>query len=170
MTHSPHSWCWLALSRGVWVSMRPQFPHSLCHPPLSSLRLLEFQFHRVLMIHQLYSRGLLTLFNFLSLIFFSPLILSLNTSARGKRSGEKPKWTIQFKLSTALSWVHFVLNVQFVFQLYGLSSLRFFSLKSPGTLHIVPRLDTQDCLFVGAKWPLLFFPWFLVVVRLDTLS
>lgn len=39
-----NSWCWLVLSRGVWVSMRPQFPHSLCLPNLSSLRLLESQF------------------------------------------------------------------------------------------------------------------------------
>lgn len=57
------------------------------------------------------------------------------------------------------------------FQPYGLSSLRFFYLKSPETLHIMPRLDTQNCLSVGAKGPLLFFPCFLlVVVRLDTLS
>lgn len=135
MTHSPHmpsgwvsqlnSWCWLVLSRGVWVSMQSQFPHSLCLPHLSSLRLLESQFDPPALL----SRTINSV-QFSQLDFFPPLVLSLNTSARAGGGG--PKRTSQFKLSTALSWVHFVLNVQFV-----LSTLR--SFQSPVLLLEEPR-------------------------------
>lgn len=107
MTHSPHmpsgwvsqlnSWCWLVLSRGVWVSMQSQFPHSLCLPHLSSLRLLESQFDPPALL----SRTINSV-QFSQLDFFPPLVLSLNTSTRG--GGTKENKSIQiaysFKLGT----------------------------------------------------------------------
>lgn len=43
------------------------------------------------MIHQLYSRGLLTLFNFLSLIFFFPSCSEFKHFCKGKKKGGKTK-------------------------------------------------------------------------------
>lgn len=78
--------------------MQSQFPHSLCLPHLSSLRLLESQSDPPALL----SRTINSV-QFSQLDFFPPLVLSLNTSARaggGTKENKPIQIVYNFKLGT----------------------------------------------------------------------
>lgn len=129
-------------------------------PVVVYLRLLEPQFHRELHDPLALLSGTINCVQFsqLDFLFFYPSYFELKYFYKGEEKNKTAQTTVNNKIQAVYNFKSGTI--------YFMCGLWFFCVKCSGTLHAMPSLHTQGCL-----WPQIFFLWFfrVGVVRLDTL-